>query len=272
MQQLFFVFCTFLISLQCYIVLLMDIYEILKVFPRDMVTTYVPEELCFNAPADLRAIDYITYGQNRSYCLVDVYRKELKFPTNETFFYALGSPDNLDSLGLNHDEEVKRNLQTLISAFRFILTLPKDQQLFCDVSFCVKGQLLNEVIDFDVRYSIFRISQDGKIWLLLNSSGISPFKHESNKPYILNKVTGDRYYHVNGRWKLKVNQHNLLTDREKLVLVLSSQGYTSDEIGKRLAKSGDTIKTDKRKIYEKLGVKTIEEAITAFNSFNLLAY
>jgi DNA-binding NarL/FixJ family response regulator len=61
-----------------------------------------------------------------------------------------------------------------------------------------------------------------------------------------------------------------LTEGEKSVLTLSIQGYTMSEIADRICLSPDTVKKYRQRIFEKLGVRNISEAIAAATNNKLL--
>ena len=61
-----------------------------------------------------------------------------------------------------------------------------------------------------------------------------------------------------------------LTEIERDILHLSTQGYTMKEIAEKLCKSLDTIKTYKRRLFSKLEVKNITEALSFATNYNLL--
>ena len=53
-----------------------------------------------------------------------------------------------------------------------------------------------------------------------------------------------------------------LTGREKEILIHSTRGYTINEIANEIFVSPDTVKFHRKKLFEKLGVANISEAIT----------
>ncbi len=78
-------------------------------------------------------------------------------------------------------------------------------------------------------------------------------------------------YHLEfmgGTWKHHDNSH--LTNMEKLVLSLSANGKRIDDIAKYLSVSIITIKTHRRNIFKKLGVKNTSEAIQYVEDYNLI--
>ena len=80
----------------------------------------------------------------------------------------------------------------------------------------------------------------------------------------------DYYYYSlkKRRWYYKEGQD--LTDIEKEILILSSQGYIMKEIAEKLGKSESAVKFYKRQLFDKMGAKNITEAVfTALND-NLL--
>jgi len=61
-----------------------------------------------------------------------------------------------------------------------------------------------------------------------------------------------------------------LTETERDILRLSSQGYTMDEIATMLCKSIDTIKTYKKRLFAKLEVRSIAEALSYATNYKLI--
>lgn len=61
-----------------------------------------------------------------------------------------------------------------------------------------------------------------------------------------------------------------LTTGEKNVITLSIQGYTTAEIADRLFLSPDTVKKYRQRLFEKLKVRNISEAIAVATNSKLL--
>jgi DNA-binding NarL/FixJ family response regulator len=70
------------------------------------------------------------------------------------------------------------------------------------------------------------------------------------------------------RWNRR--QMPTLSGGEKSVLTLSIQGYTMSEIAYKICLSPDTIKKYRKRIFEKLEVRNISEAIVAATNNKLL--
>ena len=50
----------------------------------------------------------------------------------------------------------------------------------------------------------------------------------------------------------------------------SAQGYTTEEIASRLFRTADTMKYHRKKLFRKLGVETISEALATVMSSNVM--
>ena len=61
-----------------------------------------------------------------------------------------------------------------------------------------------------------------------------------------------------------------ISEGERAVLILSIQGYTMSEIADKICLSPDTIKKYRQRIFEKLDVRNISEAIVAAANNKLL--
>ena len=87
----------------------------------------------------------------------------------------------------------------------------------------------------------------------------------------MHHVGCSEYFEYNGnihRWVKK--KMPTLTYGEKSVLTLSIQGYTMSEIADKICLSPDTIKKYRKRIFEKLEVRNISEAIVAATNNKLL--
>lgn len=52
--------------------------------------------------------------------------------------------------------------------------------------------------------------------------------------------------------------------------MMSAQGYTTEEITERLFRSTDTMKYHRKKLFRKLGVESINEAVALVMSSNVI--
>ncbi|MBC8757696.1 helix-turn-helix transcriptional regulator [Kordia sp. YSTF-M3] len=104
------------------------------------------------------------------------------------------------------------------------------------------------------------LTNEGKIWKALciislsaeqNSGNIAIYKKGDNKIF--------RYDLEGSFWK--TTEQIKLSNREKEILLYSTRGYTINEIAEVIFVSPDTVKFHRRKLFNKLNVVNIAEAI-----------
>ena len=87
-----------------------------------------------------------------------------------------------------------------------------------------------------------------------------------------NGIVGNRdvreYSLVDGKWH--DSTPIVLTETEQQLLMMSAQGYTTEEIASRLFRTADTMKYHRKKLFRKLGVETISEALATVMSSNVM--
>lgn len=109
------------------------------------------------------------------------------------------------------------------------------------------------------------LTESGKLWKAICVVSLSAEKGSGNititKQGINNTLVFDL---LNNRWKTveKIN----LSDREQEILQLSIRGYTINEIAEKTFVSPETVKFHRKKLFSKLKVTNISEAI--FNAAN----
>ncbi len=113
------------------------------------------------------------------------------------------------------------------------------------------------------------LREDGRIWLALCTITMSA----RNTPgHIILKKSGSQSYYEYSleRHKWIKKESMTLGETERDVLTLSAQGYTMNEIAAKLCKSVDAIKSYKKALFSKLGVKNIAEALSYAINYKLL--
>lgn len=113
------------------------------------------------------------------------------------------------------------------------------------------------------------LTSDGCIWLAL--CVVTAATHaDAGHIEMHHAGTSDFYEYnvVSRKWKKK--RMPVLTDGEKSVLMLSIQGYTMAEIADKICLSTDTVKKYRQRIFVKLNVRNVSEAIVAATNSKLL--
>lgn len=101
---------------------------------------------------------------------------------------------------------------------------------------------------------------DDKLRYLVCSLDSSTVKKAGNLCiYNKNGLAYEEYNFTTKRWKRK--ERGLFTEREKAILMLARQGKTTKEIAEVLCKGHNTIRNQIKRIFSKLNVHSILEAI-----------
>ena len=115
----------------------------------------------------------------------------------------------------------------------------------------------------------FALADDGRAWLAMCVVSLSP---HSEPGHIEFHKKGDAKF-----WEYSLDYHRwipkeaiTLRPQEKQVLILSAQGYTVAQIADKMCRSVDTIKTYKRLLFERLGTRSITEALTLATNSGLI--
>src|SRR5690606_19697903 len=105
------------------------------------------------------------------------------------------------------------------------------------------------------------LTSEGKLWKSLCVVSISNFKSAGN--VFINKLGSDEIWELNiqtGLWA-KSNKVSL-SKKEIQILHLHAQGLTINEIAENIHIAPDTVKYYRRRIFDRLNVKNIIEALS----------
>ena len=118
-------------------------------------------------------------------------------------------------------------------------------------------------------FGMLALTSDGRIWLAL--CVVSAATHTDAGHIEMHRADSSEYYVYNvvsRKWHKR--EMPMLTGGEKSVLSLSIQGYTMAEIAEKICLSPDTIKKYRQRIFDKLDVRNISEAIVAATNNKLI--
>ena len=105
------------------------------------------------------------------------------------------------------------------------------------------------------------LTEEGKIWKAICIVSLSKNQHAGN--ITINKKDGSaRFIYDLARDIWQKQDKIILSDREKEILQYGIRGYSVSEMAEKLFISPNTIKFHRKKLFEKLDVSTISEAIS----------
>ncbi|MDR1121545.1 MAG: helix-turn-helix transcriptional regulator [Dysgonamonadaceae bacterium] len=218
------------------------------------------------------AVSRITY---QSLYIIDYSKKNFLYVSNNPMFLCGHTAQEVKELGymfyLNHIPEQEQTMLTEINAagFNFYENVPVDEKIKCTISY--DFHLVNGRKKMLVNHKLTPVllTKNGRIWL---AACIVSLSTHTAPGHVAIRKTGQttlwEYSLKNHCWK--ENEEIILAERGKDILSLSAQGYTMNEIADRLCIALDTIKFHKRKIFDRLQVKNIAEALSFATNYKLL--
>ena len=223
----------------------------------------------------IRSAEAFSRSSYQSVYIIDYFRRNFLYVSPNPMFLCGLSSERVKELGYRFyldfvPEDEQSMLLTLNKAgFAFYNDLPVDERKDWYISY--DFHILNEEKKILINHKLtpLALTSDGRIWLAL--CVVSAATHTDAGHIEMHRVGSYGYFeysNVSRRWIKK--QMPSLTDGEKSVLTLSIQGYTMSEIADIIYLSPDTIKKYRKRIFEKLEVRNISEAIVAATNNKLL--
>lgn len=243
--------------------------------PRTIYADTIPDHYYDQAEMLLNMVKAFEQSICQCVYILDHYRRCV-FHISENIEHLCGmKPDDIKKMGYRFfsefisDQDLKMLKVFKEKAYEamnsYQETVPYDFLL--SAKFHIKYN--NEVRLVSHKWTPFVLSDNGKLWLELctvslatgRGSGHLVLKRKGSTQY-------QQYCYNSNRWI----QHNeiTVTDMERKVLQLSSQGYTMREISEKVCRSIDSVKGYKRSIFDKMDVANIVEAVTFARNHKLI--
>lgn len=249
--------------------------EIERFFSRKNTVDYLSESeyaQSGNYLEILRAISRLSY---MSMYVINYQLKEFEYVSDNPLFLCNHTPDEVMALGyaFYFKYVAKEDLEMLIRineiGFKFFDQTPLDERKSYSISYDFKLQNGKEKILVNHKLTPVFITSEGKIWKALCVVSLS--SNSSSGNIILSKTGGNSFWELDlsaGVWH-KIDKMKL-TDRELQIIRLYAQGLPIKKIAEQMFISIDTVKFHRRKLFDKLQVKTIAEALAYVKNNKLL--
>lgn len=223
----------------------------------------------------LDIIDSFARTSYQSIYVIDYFKKDFLYVSDNPLFLCGLSAEEVKKLGysfyVNYIPEEEQNMLVEINSagFKFFSKLPLEDRTKYTISYDFHLINHNRKILINHKLTPSVLAEDGKIWLA--TCVVSLSSRTSIGHIEIRKMNEVKYwgYSLEGhKWKEK--ESLTLSNKEKDILYLSAQGYTMNEIADKLYLAVDTIKFYKRRLFEKLEVKNIAEALSYVTNYKLL--
>lgn len=212
----------------------------------------------------------IAFGRttNKSIYVIDYERKGFEYVSSNPLFLCGHSAQEVLEMGYDfyfkHVPEEDLNLLLRINTigFDFYEQIPRHDRKEYTISydFLLKTDAGKKLLINQKLTPIF-LTENGKIWKALCIVSLSTKQKSGNITIHRNSSNETFQYDLKGNyWKLITKVE--LSNREKEIIQYSIRGYPINEIAEKLFISPDTVKFHRKKLFEKLEVGNISEAIS----------
>ncbi|KAB1153651.1 helix-turn-helix transcriptional regulator [Tenacibaculum aiptasiae] len=215
----------------------------------------------------IKAIEAFARTTYKSIYVIDYQKKGFEYVSENPLFLCGHTPDEVKEMGylfyFNYvtPKDLKLLLKINTIGFDFYQKIPLAERINYTISydFHLKNKegktfLINQKLT-----PIF-LTDQGKIWKAVCIISLS---NEQNSGNITVSKKGENNifkYDLKGSFWKKIGKLKL-THREKEILKFSVRGFTINEMAEPMFISPDTVKFHRRKLFEKLEVTNISEAI-----------
>ena len=249
--------------------------EINKFFSRKNTVDVLSEEeyaQSGNYLETLRAVCRLSY---MSMYVIDYERKEFEYVSDNPLFLCNHSPSEVMAMGYAFYFKYvsKEDLEMLIKVneigFDFFNTIPLIDRKNYSISYDFNLHTGTDTILINHKLTPIFITSEGKIWKALCVVSLS--SHDVSGNVLLSKTGEDSFWEldvVTRVWN-KIDK-NKLTERELQTVRLHAQGLKISQIADRMCIAVDTVKFNRRKLFDKLNVKNMGEALAYVKNNKLL--
>lgn len=228
---------------------------------------------------DLGYIEAIKAFSRITYCsiyVIDYAKRTFEFMSDNPLFLCGHTPQEVVDLGYEFyekhvpTEDLKLLLEVNEYTFNFYHELPLEERHSYSITY--DFHLSNEAGQkFMVNHKLTPIflTDDGKIWKAMCYVSLSTHKNSGNIQ--ISKHNSDVVWEFNrNSLKWEEGEKLKLTERETDILRLYGQSFSIAEIADKLHISAETVKFHRRKLFEKLDVQNISEALQFAKSNKLI--
>lgn len=221
----------------------------------------------------VKAFARVTY---MSIYMIDYQNRDFEYVSDNPLFLCGLTPDEVQELGYGFyfrnvkQEDLPLLLKINEVGFDFYEKLPLDDRKNYTISydFHIINEKKNSIL-INHKLTPMFLTEDGKIWKAMCIVALSPNHTAGN--ITISKQGSETFWKYDlerNKWieEAKVK----LSDREIEILRLYARGLTITEIAEQIFVSADTVKFHRRKLFEKIGVQNIKEALAYATNNKLL--
>ncbi|SFN23650.1 regulatory protein, luxR family [Chryseobacterium oleae] len=221
----------------------------------------------------IKAFSRLTY---QSLYVIDYQTRAFDYVSENPLFLCGKSSEEVKALGYAFyfqnvkPEDVELLIKINEAGFEFYENIPVDERKLYSISYdfyLINGKK-NKVLVNHKLTPVF-LTEGGQIWKALCIVSLS--NNTSSGNIVISKERSDEFWKydiVAKKWEKE--EKIKLSQREYEILSLYASGLTINEIGEKLFISADTVKFHRKKLFDKIGVNNIAEALAYAKTNKLL--
>lgn len=211
------------------------------------------------------AFSRITY---KSIYIIDYQTKKFEFVSDNPLFLCGLSSQEVKELGYDFYFRVvkKSDLKLLLKinelGFNFYENLPIEDRKYYNIyyDFHIVNEKNHSILISHQLTPVF-LTEEGKIWKAVCVVALSANQSSGNVK--ITKHGSLSMWHLDLKNEKWVEDEKVkLSERELEILRLYARGFTINEIAEKIFVSIDTVKFHRRKLFQKIGVQSINEALS----------
>lgn len=235
----------------------------------------VPEEEYQQVTTLIATFDSISRIIYQGMYIIDYNRQNFLYVSDTPLFFCGHTAKEVKEMGyrfyvdhvIEEEHPMLKEINTV--GFNFFEKVPVEERDKCTISFdfhLISGKkktLVNQQL------TPILLTKEGHIWL---AACVLSFSSHPAPGNVILRITGRPFF-----WEYSLESHQrkektaiALNEREKDILLLSTQGYSMNEIADKMCISLDTVRFYKRNLFERLQVKNIVEAVSFAANYKLL--
>lgn len=215
----------------------------------------------------LESIDAFARTTYKSLYVIDYQKKGFDYVSDNPLFLCGNTAEEVKKMGyafyfkhvVESDLELLLKINTI--GFEYYERVPVEERKNYTISY--DFHLINKAGEktlINHKMTPLFLTAEGKLWKAIAIISLSSENKSGNIRVTNNKDNKVFTYDLDGDF-WKETEVVKLTSREKEILQHSTRGYTISEIAEAIFVSPDTVKFHRKKLFEKLDVANISEAI-----------
>lgn len=210
---------------------------------------------------------------NASMFVIDFAKNNMVYRTDNLLFTDEATKRDIQRESINpywaliHEDDFEILLETRAAYLDFVKGFKPKQKLNHTYVIDYRIRLRRRDYMITQKFTPLKLRPNGELWL-----GLFCITTSTHKACEHIAIFGDNFrytYDFEQKRFLPFNENMELTLMEKAILLRAAKGLTTEQIADNLCRSVNTIKTHKSRLFDKLHVSSMSEAMTFVQNYDL---